>query len=79
MSCGGFGRGFFHNSHHNREYPHHNERSMSDSRQPMLEEKYKGSSRALDILDEKFVNGEITEEEYLRKKRLLLSRLDAVK
>ncbi|KLO22447.1 hypothetical protein X275_03540 [Marinitoga sp. 1197] len=78
MSCGGFGRGFFHNSHHNRGYhehhEHHKERPINESRQPMLEETYKGSSRALDILDEKFVNGEITEEEYLRKKKILLNR-----
>ncbi|MBM7559764.1 SHOCT domain-containing protein [Marinitoga litoralis] len=35
----------------------------------MLEETNR-KSKALDILDEKFDTGEITEEEYLRKKKL---------
>lgn len=32
---------------------------------------YNESNRALEILDEKFASGEITEEEYLHKKKLI--------
>ncbi|WP_432406505.1 SHOCT domain-containing protein [Wukongibacter sp. M2B1] len=32
---------------------------------------YNDSNRALEILDEKFASGEITEEEYLHKKKLI--------
>lgn len=31
----------------------------------------KGKSDALDILDQRFANGEISEEEYTRKKKML--------
>ena len=33
--------------------------------------KYQGSSQAMEILNQKFANGEINEEEYKRKKELL--------
>ena len=32
---------------------------------------YRNYNRALEILDEKFASGEISEEEYLRKKKIL--------
>ncbi|WP_206076076.1 SHOCT domain-containing protein [Marinitoga lauensis] len=67
-------RGLFNRHYHSDEHHRHSDdlRRLEDSRQPVLEESNK-KSRALDLLDEKFVNGEITEEEYLRKKKLILS------
>ncbi|WGS65921.1 SHOCT domain-containing protein [Marinitoga aeolica] len=80
MSCGGgifgyHGRGLFNNRHHHSEdYPRRSEDYYRQNRQPMLEETNR-KSKALDILDEKFVTGEITEEEYLRKKKIILSNI----
>ncbi|KPU27298.1 hypothetical protein TR13x_06030 [Caloranaerobacter sp. TR13] len=37
------------------------------------EHSYRSSSKALEILKEKYVNGEISEEEYKHKKKILKS------
>ncbi|GAB6189606.1 hypothetical protein JCM30566_13470 [Marinitoga arctica] len=83
MSCGGFGfhgRGFFNRHYHSNENHKHmnDQEKIEEYKKPILEESNK-KNKALNILDEKFVMGEISEEEYIRKKKLLLSGLDAVK